>query len=148
MCVHTRRLRRSSDRRSSPRTRLPSVSVRRANGVAVMPRISATNGPRSANFTRHALHTHTLYLGKIKNCHSLYFSAPLPGKNPKFSQIWRGSAGISRMHSGAKIRYASSACVYTHGGNGVRVFDAVRHEPHRASKARATNHHMTTASRQ
>ena len=36
-----------------PRTRLPRVSVRQANGVVVMLSISATNGPRSANFTRH-----------------------------------------------------------------------------------------------
>ena len=58
MCAHTRRLRRSSDRRSLPRTRLPRVCVRRANGVAVMPRISATlrAAPREQS-PRHELYT-------------------------------------------------------------------------------------------
>ena len=73
-----------------PRTRLPRVSARQANGVAVIPRISATNCPRSANFiTHHERHRATLYTLQIKYSPSLYFSAPLPGKKPNFSQIWR-----------------------------------------------------------
>ena len=38
---------------------------------------------------RRALYTPALYTQQIKYSPSLYFSAPLPGKKPNFSQIWR-----------------------------------------------------------